>query len=552
MPKVMTTLSNIDQTVTRPVIYSIIEQLQNITKIKKNSLVIYPGDSNVNATPGSTIEADKNKEALFNATNIVHIEVEIDHDEESIDSTDAFGIHTYPVFKDSKLGVYITPVYSKVNVSINFSYRTPSKTEAQRWRDDLRMKLSQLRDVNLHSTDYSYSFPLAYLVLLKHIHTLRENVGGYGETFTEYLKLNSVNELTLVTDTSGIDTSLTIAERQSRIIGLYDFAPLPEKPEKDSENSIWKVNFTYKFSFDKPVAAGMIYPVTVHNQSLPNRYVDFNEDDINLNRKNLIADGRLNDLRYFEYDSGYNRMIPDKLFIRIPEFDDYRLDQLIKGSGTAFLALCEIDPSNPKLLLNLNELGDICIDNDILDFIKAEEYRYICKPFHSILNISLYRNEGLLEHDAMSCNSNLDLITRVDPDIRKQYRIRFSIICDLSLLTMESLMRLKKYPKAFTKIVSSINEILAIHPDMGKLSNKRRIENYELSVIYRVLTGNALNQSGGLGNGHYFGPGMTASSIPGAHELLKDIDPRLVKQFTENTIKMNTVMVSSIMALRKD
>jgi|JFJP01.1.fsa_nt_gi hypothetical protein len=548
MPKVAVTLSNIDQTVTRPVIYSIIEQLQTITKIKKNSLIIYPGDSGINATPGSTIETDKNNEALFNASNIVHIEVTIEHDENSIDTTDAFGIHTYPIFKDSNLKVYITPIYSKVNVVINFTYNTPSKTEAQRWRDDLRIKLSQMRDVNLHSVDYSYTLPLSYLVLLKHIHTLRENIAGYNETFTEYLMLNSVNTLTLITDTSGIDTSLTIAEKQSRIVGLYDFAPLPDIPEKDNDKSIWKVNFNYKFSFDKPVSAAMIYPITVHNQSLPVRYVDFNEDDINLNRKNLVT---LNDLRYFEYDSIYNRIMPDKLFIRIPEFDDFKIDQLIKGSGTVFLALCELNLDNPKLLLNLDELGEVCLDKDILDFIRAGEYRYICKPQHSILHLSLYRNNGLLEYESISCNSDLDIYMRAEPDIRKQYRVRLSIMCDLSLLSMESLIRLKKYPKAFTKIISGINELLAVHPDMNKLSDKRYIENYELSVIYRLLTGSALNQSGGLGSGHYFGSGMSASSISGRYELLKDIDPKIVKKFTDNTIKLNTVMVSAIMALKR-
>ena len=69
--------------------------------------------------------------------------------EEDITSTDAYGRHTYPIFKDTKLGVYLTPVYSKTNVTINFKYRTPSKTEAMRWRDDMRNKLSQMRDMKV-------------------------------------------------------------------------------------------------------------------------------------------------------------------------------------------------------------------------------------------------------------------------------------------------------------------------------------------------------------------------------------------------------------------
>ena len=101
MPKIYTTLSNIQQSVIRPVIYSVIEQVKAITKIKKNALVLFPGDSGVNSTPGSTMDEDKNREAMFSATNIIEIEVQYDHDEEDITSTDAYGRHTYPIFKDT-------------------------------------------------------------------------------------------------------------------------------------------------------------------------------------------------------------------------------------------------------------------------------------------------------------------------------------------------------------------------------------------------------------------------------------------------------------------
>lgn len=552
MPRVSTTLSDTEQTVTRPIVYSVIGQIMDITKIRSDAIIMFTGDSNVYSSAGSTIDSDKNKEALFSASNILHVDVTYDQNDEDINTMDAYGMYTYPIFNDRKLDVTISPIYNKIDVTISFSYRTTSKTEAIRWRNDIRMRLTQMREVNLHSIDYSYSIPLPYLVLLKEIHTLRENIAGYNETFTEYIKLHGSDAITLMSDISGNDISLTLAETQSRIVGIYDVDPIPEKPEKNSDESIWTVSFNYKFTYDKPIAASMKYPITVHNQPLPLKYVDFDEDSINLNRKNLVKDHRLNDIGYFEYDEIYNRHIPDKYYLRLPEFDDYILDQLVKGSATVFVALSGMDKDSNNIILNLNELGDVIIDKEILKFIVESEYKYIHKPWHSILNISIYRDNGLLEYESVKCDKDLNLILRTKPDLRKQYRVRFSIICDINMLSDEAIRRLRDYPKAFVKIIGSINELLATHPDFNSLGDRNYITELEFSPLYRLLTGNMNNQSGGLGGNNYYGCGLGASNLPGIYNLLKDFDPRLVADYMRNTITTRTVMVSNIMALRMD
>ena len=536
MPKIYTTLSNIQQTVIRPVIYSVIEQIKNITKINKNVLILFPGDSGVNSTPGSTMDEDKNREALFNATNIVEIEVQYDHDDEDMTSTDAYGDYTYPVFKDTRLDIYLSPIYSKTNVTINFKYRTPSKTEAMRWRDDIRTKLSQMRDINLHSVDYSYNVPLVYLVLLKLIHERREAIEGYGEDFRTYLKLNSTDALTLVSDVVGQDTVLAIAETQSRIIGLYDFSALPEKPEKDNENSIWTINFSYRFTFDQPIAAGMKYPLMIHNQPLPLEYIDFKEAEVKNYDKNLIPDGRLNGLNYFESDTTHNSRYPDKMYIRLPSFDDYVLDQAYTGTAAIFLTLCQIDQSNPKLLLDLNDIGDIEIDQDIFNFMKESETPYLCKPYMSILNLSLYRGEGLIEDKAISCNNNLELYLANGPKIRLEHRVRFSIVCDLHMLHPSAIARLKKYPEVFKKLITIINDLIGLHPDFNKLGKYGRITDLEFNIIYKLFTG------------------MDTKRLDGnrdRRDLFGDVDPRKVKEYIDNTIQRNTVQIQNILSYKR-
>ena len=540
MPKVYTTLTNIDQAIVRPTIYGIIEQVRKITKIRKDSLILYPGDGGINKTPGSSYEEDQNREAIFNSTNIVHIEVAYDYDEDDITPMDAYGKYSHAVFRDPKLNVYIAPVYSKTAVTINFKYNAISKNEVLRWRDDIRMRLSQMRDINLHSIDYSYNLPIAYLLLLRIIYERREAIAGYGNTFAEYIKLHASDALTVVSDSAGNDISLAIAETQSRIIGMYDFSPVPEKPEHESDNGTWTISFAYKFTFDKPVACTAAYPIIVHNQPLPLEYVDFYEDEINLNRKNLYFDDRVGSLRYFEMDAVYNRVVSDKLFIRIPEFDDYIIDQKIKGTGTVFLSLCQLDPNQPKLLMNLRELGDVVLDKDILDFIINSELPYICKPFYSIFNISLYRRDQLIDYTSISCDSDLNIWLTSDPVFRFEYRIRFSILCDLTLATIDALNRLRRNVPVFKKVVSATNELLVNHPDFNNLGDRGYITELEFDALYRLLTG----------MGHNPSPGtiFTGSSA----NIFRGMDPAKIKYYIDRSIKFNTVQVSSIMALKKE
>ncbi len=537
MPKIYTTLSNIQQSVIRPVIYGVIEQVKAITKIKKNALVLFPGDSGVNSTPGSTMDEDKNREAMFSTTNIIEIEVQYDHDEEDITSTDAYGRHTYPIFKDTKLGVYLTPVYSKTNVTINFKYRTPSKTEAMRWRDDMRNKLSQMRDMNLHSVDYSYTIPMVYLVLLKEIHTRREAVAGYGEDFVNYIKLHATDALTLVSDVVGQDTALVVAETQSRIVGLYEFSPLPEKPEKDNENSIWVINFSYKFSFDQPVVASMKYPLMIHNQPLPLEYLDFKEHEISNYDKNHYVDGRLNGLNYFEIDSTLNRNFSDKLFIRIPEFDDYVLKNSYGGTCTIFLSLCQIDEGNPKLLLDFKDLGELAIEEDIFQFMKESEAPYMCKPYMSIFNISLYRGDGLIEYSALSCNGDLEVYLANDPKIRLEHRVRFSIVADLSLLHPDALARLKKWPWIFKKLLAVINKYIGFHPDFNEIGKRGRITDLEFNIMYKLFTGKDT---------------MRLDGKYDRRNLFADIDPRKVREHINNTIQSNAIQFQNILSFKRE
>lgn len=554
MPRISLTLADVSQSISRPIIYDIIGQISNITKINDKSKIFFPGPIEKMKTVGSDIDSSSERFAQFDTNYITFIEVEEDFDKEAIGSTAVMQREHIPVFIDEKLDVQIVPVYAKNDVTLNIRYRCPSETEAKRWYNDLRMKFSQYRDVNLHKIKYHYMLPRETLLLIKDIYLLRENVSGYGESLDEYLIGHSSDRLDIIGNLVGEEARFVITETQTRIEGLYDFDGMPEKPSRQ-DKGYWEITFSYRFSYEMPIACNMRYPIMVHNQLLPKEYTIFNNTQYDINKDNLSASASLNALYSFEMNTIIDQRIRPDAMIRLPYFDDYIMPMVPKGTGTVFLALCEVDKTDNRTLMNLKDLGPIILDKDILDFIISSEIPYICKMFKSIIHISLYRNNSLTTFNTIDCDYSLNIHGIEDLDLRNLHHIRMSLVCDLSLLTSDAIDRLKKYPKALVKIISAMNDLLKNNPDFIHLSDERYITDLQFSAIYQMLTGYAY--SNGRSSSDRFGynltPNVSAWPYNGYSGLLfKDIDPRMVENYRNNRIGMNTVQAMGVIAYPKN
>jgi hypothetical protein len=540
MPNLSVTLPESGQSVTRPVIFEIIKQVEEITKIDVSSKVFFPGETQRMQTPGTSIDSTNERFAIFNTDRITFVEVEEDYDKEALATTAITRQEHIPIFHDQSLRVKVTPIYAKTLVTINFTYRCPSKTEAERWRADMRIRISQMRDINLHDITYHYPIPLEYLLILKMIYDKRESVEAYGQSFQEYVYSMSNQRLKLISDLVGKDTRIVVPETQTRIVGMFDFDGLPNKIERDENNGVYTIAFSYKFEYEKPIGCNMKYPVMIHNQLLPANMIEFTNDAYDLDKVNKSFPLSLYAMNSFETDTVMNGAVNTNYVLRLPDYDDFRLNQFHAGTGSVFIALCEVD-QDKKTLCNLRELGDVALDEDILKFIQDSEYPYLSKLYQSILHVDLYRNEFLTDIRTLTVNSQLD-ISAVQPlDFRNQHRIRFSIVCDLTLLSKSAIDRLKLYPKAFVKIIAAINELLKNHPDFVNLGNKNRITALDFNAVYQALTGFPLNNGTVINQNQYYG---------NFGNIFAGIDPRLLENYRKNRINLNSVQINQIMVQR--
>lgn len=456
MPNFSITLLDTTQSVTRPNVIKITEDLQRITGIPKSAKVMFPGDIGKMKTPGS--EQNPQEEGpRFASDNYIKIEVNEDYDIAAINGTSGYGQDYDPIFLDPQRRVMIRPMYADALLTITYSYKAPSKTEVTKWRDDIRMRVSQMRDVNLHSFKYHLLIHPVLFELIYEIYERVKKVEHTGDTLEQYIHRCTGSRLTLVSDDVGKDYGIAISETQSRIIGMWGFEALPEKPSREDDSGMWSISFEYRVTYNKPIGLYVEHPVMIHNELLPEKFTTYANSQFDAEKIPARFSGSFKALRQFEMNHVNSLYADSSAVIRLPQFDDFLPDRLVEGTVTILFALCELDLTDRKYLLNLKELGDVGIDPDIMDFIIHSEYPYMGKTYKSILQLHLYQHEKQAPSGMLTCDAQGNVKTVQPISVVNNNRVRLSLVYDLTLLDPDALDRLRDWPRAFVKIISALN-----------------------------------------------------------------------------------------------
>lgn len=488
MPTVAISIPEIDQSVSRPIIIDIVSQIQDITKIDPNIKIMFSGDANIQQARGTSID-EKGRWAEYGNDKYIQIEATETFDEELLLTNALTQEQHMPIFVDSHIGILIKPSYITTNVVINFKYKTYSKTDAIRWRNDVMSRWSHGRLYNTHKLHYHYPFPREYLTLLQEVHALREATSPYGQDMIGYFQEHASTRIKEIGNLNKTNTELAVTEVQSRVVGYFDFEGAPEKAEKEDDTGAWVISFAYKFRYERPNMCVCRYPIMVHNQLLPSIYTTLNNDVPDTAEDDLYYTVSGNAMQSFEAQrSLFETRVGVDGIVNIPKNDEFKPAESTPGTKGLLIALVSVE-SDLKTLLNLRSLGDIVLDQDVLDFISSTEYPHITKPNESIYRLELYKNDSLHTRDTITCNSNLDVASLSSLDLRDQHRVKLSIISDLTKLSPIAINRLRLNPPAFLKTIECIYPNISKVAGINTVLSQPTISNANWNYIYRQLTG---------------------------------------------------------------
>lgn len=466
----------------RPVATDVVKQLTDVMGLDKNILISFPGKSEAMPLYDSRLGQDKNADsAQFKSTSKVSITVT----EEYESGTELCTVIRSPdaplLFEDIPLGIEMYPVYSPTTVQIEFTYRCASRREAEVFRDHYRARLAEGTRQYMFSGKYQMVIPKEYVLILQAIHKRREAQGGYGETWAEWMrKLHPKS--TILTTLAGTEPLLTFDEEQVNIFGYWDFE-LPNEPSKTDVGSMYELNMTYKYTYDKPFMMVLKYPNIVHNQVLPKRFVQTGET---MKYGALAGDrgGLTTDLEAFRNAAGYYYDTLDG--IRQPFWDDFVPKLQTQNLFNVVTMLVRVDPLNPRHLINLSEFAPYRPSESVLEALQL--FRSTCTAeYGSPFIISLFE-DGQKRHPLdYGLTETGDVVANYDLDIRKTYRVSLSLVINPTVLAESTIEKLLNNPVYGLAYLDTLRP-LSSEPDYEiKVLAKRKIDAQSWWYFVRTL-----------------------------------------------------------------
>lgn len=466
MPNALITLPDVYESVTRRVSVDLVSQLAKIMRLPENTSVYLPGNADVIPMNGGAFGdcCDPGVKYPAEAKLVMRITEEVDENYTLV--TPVFQQEHRPLFVDPIRDIRIQPVYRYVNLQATFEYNAPNIVVAQRWLDEMRIRISSLRAELYHSLEYHYGIPRPVMHLLRYLHSLLEESDAptgmdFNEYFSEYV-MQPVKGVTTLIDTHEIPV---VPEKQYEVLGWFDFTTTPSTPEKqDTGNYI--ASFGYNLFYHRPMQLYCTYPMVMHNTPVDPMYRDDRaaERFKEVTRRVSTTKGSFDALQASLEVTG----LP---YLHYPANDDWQPDFIPKDRLTFFSGLLLIQAASPREIVNLYELGDYTFTPYFLEYLLQEGDRIFNKT-ESIFEFRLYRNKQHLNNVVLSfIPGTLTIQTDVDLDVQYYYHIQISFRRNWYTVSSTAIERLRYYPVVAYSALKSlgVNMINGYYKDLPLL-----------------------------------------------------------------------------------
>src|SRR5690606_12678443 len=449
MPNLIIPVDNTYECVTRNVVKSVMDRLIKLTGLSTDVPIRLPGVNGTIFQTGSTVSKDIDSN-VFEHSGKVTVQVREEYREDALLRGSVRHPDQRSIFEFKPLKTLLKPVYSYTDVTLDIQYRAPTRSEVERWRDDIKVRIADNRQAHLHDLKYHYAVPKLALIVLHHLHTLKEAQAGYGDTFVEWLRTNFTRKATSLTNLNGQQALLVIGERQQGVQGWFDFDTPPE-PEKDDGGASWTVTFSYRFGYQKPVSTVLEYPQVVHNQLIDPEFMS-EHPPFKLNRDQVSGSYSREAFDVLEdLDAP-----PDPMGgLRIPDFDDW-IPQLVPvNTETLINFMIQVVPGNECMVMDLRNDESVEFFPEILAYME-ETREGLCTRGQSLLHFTLFKGSMPLDPESIYVDEDMVIRTAVPMDIRCTYHLRLSAVVNRGLINKPAQEVLLRHGKATLLIFQSL------------------------------------------------------------------------------------------------
>lgn len=420
-------IDNTDNTITRPIVTTVIEQLIYNTEMPTIKDILYIPRGGVAAMGQAN---DVNEALKLDSDDYLQVEY-------SEETTDDFDYTKYqfeypPIFLHRALGIKVTPMHSRVNLELKITYRAKSYNALTTWLNTFRRRLTTALAMHYHDILYNYTVPNDILSYLNQCHVLSETIAGYNIDLHTFIKDHFSKDGVLVRQ--NLDNSvkaMAINVKNTGVLGL--FTELPSVQETSREPPASTLSFTYTVSYDRVTALVMEYQLYIHNQVVDivylRKYHDrrFHQNPHSGNRTFTQSVNTVTENPYGirAYPLNYSNLS-----------DGWSPPSTLPYAITDMYTPVQLDLSNLHDLLDLNLLTRFGYPTWLISLMQSYSSR-LCQFKDFPIYIDAFEVNAATGQIPLTIDSNFHLMTPVVLNPRNRYYIRISILTNL--LTMDFL-----------------------------------------------------------------------------------------------------------------
>lgn len=439
---------SVGPTIITPICSKIVEDVARVIEVNPDTINMLFTDLDVTKTDAKdniTIEDSPNLPTTSSKRSF-SVKVDTKYNDDLLGTTAVNRSEYFPIFQDPTTALTVTPVYTKLDLTFDFTYKSPSVTEVENMRDKITLAFNRTRNIGHHEVEYTAIVPTMIEDLICDVHELRSRLipQDLGEYFTQYSS-NRVHPITDMLNEANV--RLGVKERLVRVIGVYDFGPFPDEPNKNKEDNTTTLSFQYNMEISIPRFFQVRFPFMVCNRPIPMKYIEHiaetrnnNKLDKHVSRKHISKSHEAMSIMET------NNLLPNTrditLPITVPNFDTFDIRKCHVGYGVYMSVLVEVDETDRRTLFNLKELGEYQLATSFIKALEEGERFFVTKPYSSFVYIGLHQEGIYFDRDLLELTEDLTLRSTKELNLTVPVRVTLSIILDSSYLAPSTVKRL--------------------------------------------------------------------------------------------------------------
>lgn len=486
MPQFAYELPDVDVMITRPITLAVIRSIIGVTGMPEDTFIEYSGDELGIPTWRTTLDKqpyDMTDTARFGFYGKVKVGYTEEPEPEKILNTAFFYQDNNVLWADPDLGIYLSSFREPVKASLNFTYRTRDKNEAKNWQSRMRRLMKRHFIDQTFQADFNYVLPHTLFDFYDKFYGLREKVAGYGDTFQEWFTKGLLADYSVLIDQAGKNPQFVFRETQFDILGNFEF-DAPPVEEKVEDGTAYEIEFTYRFSFDRPIGFVFQYPLVIHNQLVPKTH---RSQETAYDVEPYTGRGSISTTRYrmlFQDELRYKNLNRGHI---VPSFDDWMPRQVAADTANLVQFLIQVDTANPNKVLTLSELPKMAFDPLLIEYMKATK-EYLTKRTGSWVHIAVYANDRPMDPRNITIDDDLTIWSATKLDLRTRYHVRVSLFTQLLLLQSFAAKLLRSREDYLKMVIDALDSDYKNHYEYPSVKTGRLLDKTTYADVARRLT----------------------------------------------------------------